>query len=246
MKRLLYILAFFGLSALGISQIPESLDYQMIIHDETGKIISNQEVSVRISILAGSIEDAVVYSERHTVTTDQSGSVTLPIGKGTDKNGNFSSIDWYAGKYFLKVELDSAGGNNYAEIGTAQILSVPYNKVSKASKKAYQIIVEDKLLISRKYVGQFVDFRQTGPSNSNGPNIIWIKTSFDKTFGKISAFGKKCEFSVGDRLFIKRTYYSPGVVSGYWVYQIENDSSVYYKLTDFQYDNKIFVETWFK
>jgi hypothetical protein len=91
-----------------------------------------------------------------------------------------------------------------------------------------------------------VDYRQTGPSDSNGLNLIWIKTTLDKTFGKISAFGKKCEFSVDDKLYIKRTYYSPGVVSGYWVYQIENDSSVYYRLTDFQHDRKVSVETWFK
>ena len=247
MKRLLSSLAIFVICLIGgVSQETESLNYQMIIHDETGKLVINQQISVKISILAGNIDEAVIYSEKHTVTTNQHGLVSLPIGEGTDKSGNFTSIDWTADKYFLKVDLDITGGTNYIESGTSQILSVPYSKTTKKSKKNPQIIIEDKLFISRKYVGNFVDYRQTGPSNSNGPNLIWIKTSFDKTIGKISAFGKKCEFSVGDKLFVKRTYYSPGVVSGYWVYQIENDSSVYYRLTDFQYDRKVPLETWFK
>ena len=246
MKRHLLSFAIFVVCLLGISQEPESLNYQMIIHDESGKVVINQEVSVKISILIGSIDEAVIYSERHTVTTNQSGVVSLPIGEGTDKSGNFTSIDWTADKYFLKVELDTAGGTNYLEIGTTQILTVPYTKTSKKSNKAFKIIIEDKLFVSRKYVGKFVDYRQTGPSDSKGLNLIWIKTTLDKTFGKISALGKKCEFSVDDKLYIKRTYYSPGVVSGYWVYQIENDSSVYYRLTDFQHDHKVSVETWFK
>jgi hypothetical protein len=67
----------------------------------------------------------------------------------------------------------------------------------------------------------------------------------ENTFGKISAYGKKCEFSVGDKLYLRRTYYTPGGISGYWTYQIENDSSVYYRLTDFQNDKKVFVKSWF-
>ena len=68
----------------------------------------------------------------------------------------------------------------------------------------------------------------------------------NNTYGKISAFGKKCEFSVGDNLYIKRSYYSPGGVFGYWEYRIENDSSVYYRVSDYQYDQKVLVESWFK
>ena len=135
MKRHLLSFAIFVVCLLGISQEPESLNYQMIIHDESGKVVVNQEVSVKISILLGSIDEAVIYSERHTVTTNQSGVVSLPIGEGTDKSGNFISIDWTADKYFLKVELDTAGGTNYLEIGTTQILTVPYTKTSKKSNK---------------------------------------------------------------------------------------------------------------
>lgn len=246
MKRLLTSFSLFIFCLFGIGQEPESFTYQTIIHDEAGKTLAFHRVSIKTSILPESNEDSVIYSEKHFVTTNQAGLVSLSIGDGKDKTGHFTSIDWNADKYFLRVELDVNGGSNYTDIGTCQILIIPVEKTLKTSKKTYQIATEDKLYISRKYVGNFLEYRQTGPATSNGPNLIWIKTSLEKTYGKISALGKKCDFSVGDKLYIKCNYYSPGEVSGYWVYQIENDSSVYYRLTDFQYDHKVKVESWFK
>jgi hypothetical protein len=112
------------------------------------------------------------------------------------------------------------------------------------SKKAPVLYEEDQLLITRLYLGNFVDYRYTGPEDTGGPHLIWIKTTMDSTYGKISAYGKKCDFSAGDKIFLKRTSYTLGV-SEYWDYQVENDSSVYYKTSDFQYDKKVLVQSWF-
>lgn len=105
---------------------------------------------------------------------------------------------------------------------------------------------EEDLIITRKYVGDFIEYRHTGPENYDGPNIIWIKTSMESEYGKISAFGKKCDFVQGDRLYLRRVFYSPGIVSGYWVYIIENDSSVSYRATDLQHDREVFIKAWFE
>lgn len=112
-------------------------------------------------------------------------------------------------------------------------------------KKATTGIAEEELILTRKYVGTFIDYRHTGPENYDGPNIIWIKTSMESSFGKISAYGRKCEFTEGDRLYLRRTFYSPGIVSGYWVYSIENDSGISYRATDLQHDREVFIKTWF-
>jgi uncharacterized delta-60 repeat protein len=40
--------------------------------------------------------------------------------------GDFSSIDWSNGPYYLKREVDPAGGTNYTISGTSEFLSVPY------------------------------------------------------------------------------------------------------------------------
>ena len=105
---------------------------------------------------------------------------------------------------------------------------------------------EDELIITRRFIGIFMDYRQTGPENYEGPNIIWIKTSMESVYGKLSAYGKKCEFSPGERLYLRRTYYSPGIVSGYWVYTVENDSSISYRATDFQHDKGVLIRDWFE
>ena len=245
MKILLLSITAFAFSLMVSGQQPESFNYQAIVHNAEGGIVSARTVSVRVSILAGSSYDSVVYTEKHNVTTNQAGLFSINIGNGTDKSGSFNSIDWASEKYFLKVEADITGGSDYKEIATTQILNVPFTSPPKSSKKPTETFIEDKLFISRKYVGNFVDYRQTGPKDYNGPNLIWIKSTMDATYGKISAYGKKCEFSVGDKLYLKRVYFSPGGIFGYWEYQIENDNSVYYRLTDFQYDRKVYAETWF-
>jgi hypothetical protein len=113
-------------------------------------------------------------------------------------------------------------------------------------KQSFSPIKEDELLITRKYIGIYMDYRQTDPEDYTGPNLFWIKTSLENTYGKISVYGKKCEFTVGDRLYIRKIYYNPGIVSGYWVYNVENDSAIYYRATEFQHDHGVFVETWFQ
>lgn len=113
-------------------------------------------------------------------------------------------------------------------------------------RKGTSAIPEDDLIITRKYVGDFLEYRHTGPENYEGPNIIWIKTSMENQYGKISAYGRKCDFAEGDRLYLRRIFYSPGIVSGYWVYVIENDGTVSYRATDLQHDREVFIKTWFE
>mgnify|MGYP001765750394 CR=1 FL=1 len=105
---------------------------------------------------------------------------------------------------------------------------------------------EDELIITRKFVGIYMSYRHTGPDNYEGPNLIWIKTTMESTYGKISAYGKTCDFSLGERLYLRRAYFNPAFASGYWVYFIENDSGLSYKATDFQHDRKYYLRTRFE
>ena len=137
-------------------------------------------------------------------------------------------------------------GKNMIGMKRVMILILMGLTVSCGSlRKTSATIEEDELIITRKYVGEFIEHRQTGPENYDGPNMIWIKTSMEDVYGKISAYGRKCEFASGDRLYLRRTFYSPGIVSGYWVYTVENDASVSYRATDLQHDRAVFIKTWF-
>jgi hypothetical protein len=112
------------------------------------------------------------------------------------------------------------------------------------AKKSFSLLKKDEFFITRKYIGNFMDYRHTGPEIFGGTHLIWIKTTMDSTYGKISAYSKKCEFSAGDKIYLKRTYSTPGTF-GNWGYQIENDSSVYYRVSEFRFENKVLVQTWF-
>lgn len=104
----------------------------------------------------------------------------------------------------------------------------------------------EEMVVTRKYVGTFIEFRQTPPARFGDPNLIWIKTSMSGNYGRISAYSKECTFIPGDRLYIRKIFMMPGGISGYWEYQIESDDeTVSYRLTEYQNDKKVSVTEWF-
>lgn len=101
-------------------------------------------------------------------------------------------------------------------------------------------------MLTRKYVGNFVEYRQYIPEKIGDPYLIWIKTTMDSTYGKISAYSERCDFNIGDRLYIKRIELSPGIISTYYEYQIESDDNPsFYRLSNFQHDRKNLIQNWF-
>jgi len=132
MKKTFISLVFLLIYIITLAQAPESFNYQAVVRDASNNPITNQNVSFKISILKENISGTVEYSELHSATTNSIGLVNLVIGNGTDKEGNISFIDWGANSYFLKVEIDPEGGTFYDEMGTTQLLSVPYALYSKS------------------------------------------------------------------------------------------------------------------
>lgn len=108
------------------AQSPQSFQYQAVVRDALGNPVLNQPVGVQCSILQGSMTGTSVYTETHSPATNAFGVVSLAVGNGTVQSGDFSQIDWAIGPYFLKVEIDPAGGTNYVDMGATQLLSVPY------------------------------------------------------------------------------------------------------------------------
>ncbi len=47
------------------------------------------------------------------------GLMNLNIGAGTVVSGDFTTIDWSADTYFIKIEMDITGGTTYEEYGTS-------------------------------------------------------------------------------------------------------------------------------
>jgi hypothetical protein len=98
--------------AYGFAQIPQKMSYQCVIRNSGGKLVANQSIGLRISILQGSTSGNVVYQETYDPhpQTNANGLATVEIGGGEALSGTFSDIDWASGPYFLKTETDPAGG----------------------------------------------------------------------------------------------------------------------------------------
>lgn len=104
---------------------------------------------------------------------------------------------------------------------------------------------DSELVTTRKFAGLYIDYRATVTDELPKVEVIWIKTTMESRYGKICALGKTCKFSQGDRLYITKKFFSPGMVGGRWEYYIENDFSVVYQLTEYQSDKKVLTESWF-
>lgn len=130
MKKLI-LLAGMLFSTMAFAQAPEQMSYQAVIRNVSGQLLQNQNVAVKASILKDSPSGTVVYSERLTGTTNANGLLSTAIGSGTVLSGDFTTIDWSSGIYFLKTETDPAGGTSYSITGTSQLLSVPYAMLAK-------------------------------------------------------------------------------------------------------------------
>ncbi len=111
-------------------QAPQKVSFQSAIRNSSNALIINQQIAIKISVLQGSTNGLVVYSERHTPVTNINGLASVEIGSGSILSGNFLTIDWAEGTFFVKSEVDINGGTNYTISNTIQLLSVPYSLFS--------------------------------------------------------------------------------------------------------------------
>jgi trimeric autotransporter adhesin len=74
----------------------------------------------------------VVYSETRTVVTNAFGLFNVQVGGPGASNvvGTIAGVNWSgiggAGNKYLQVEIDPTGGANFVNVGSTQLLSVPY------------------------------------------------------------------------------------------------------------------------
>ncbi|MCK4830127.1 tail fiber domain-containing protein [bacterium] len=121
MKTRYFIIFLMLMGTLAYAQTPEAFKYQAVIGNESGEIIANTTVALRISVLQDSDHGTVVYEETFHPETNPHGLVDIELG-----NGSFLSIDWGAHTYFLKIEVDPNNGTSFTHLGTSPLLSVPY------------------------------------------------------------------------------------------------------------------------
>jgi uncharacterized protein (TIGR02145 family) len=143
MRKLFTILVAVFLTATLWAQSPEKMSYQAVIRDASDNLITDTQIGMQISILQGSASGTAVYVETQVPTTNANGLVSLEIGAGTVESGDFATIDWANGPYFIKTETAvEAPLTTYTITGTSQLLSVPYALHAKTAESVTGGITE--------------------------------------------------------------------------------------------------------
>lgn len=157
MKKLYIASLLLFLSLFSFAQAPELMSYQALVRNADGELIQNTTVGVRISILLNSDSGTAVYTETHTIDTNENGLVSLSIGSGATTD-DFSSIDWGNGTYYIKSETDPSGGTNYTIAGTSQLLSVPYALYAKSTSNIDDESALDDIPVSIDQINKNTSF----------------------------------------------------------------------------------------
>ncbi len=121
------------------SQSPAGFSYQAVARNNSGNPLPSQELTVRISIHAGSASGEKIWQEDHNVTTSPYGLFSLVVGgpDGYGQSGSvetFSNIDWSATQYFLNVMVKK--DNNFLDLGGSPIQTVPFAQYAQSAKSS--------------------------------------------------------------------------------------------------------------
>ncbi|HBX50396.1 MAG TPA: hypothetical protein DEH02_04925, partial [Bacteroidales bacterium] len=174
-KKNLFIAIFIlVLANLLIAQSPAFFKYQAVVRNASGVTLQTQNVNLKISLLQGSATGTSVFSEEHAVTTNEFGLVNIEIGSGSTQIGTIAGIDWANGPYFIKIELDATGGNSFVEMGTTQLLSVPYALYAASGTEGPQGIQGVQGPAGQD--GQQGVQGEQGVAGQNGISILWLGT----------------------------------------------------------------------
>ena len=132
MRKLLFLLAFFGALSITAQNAPLSVNYQAVVRSPAGTILPNQQVGIRFSVLRDSIRGNIIYQEQHTTSSNDLGLINLKLGEGMPLLSQFRLIDWSVSPILVRIEL-SVGGSSFTTLGEEAFTSVPYSIYSNRS-----------------------------------------------------------------------------------------------------------------
>lgn len=144
MKQFFILALFVLVHSIAFSQAPLGINYQGVARNAQGQALANQSIKVRVSLIK---EDDVnvkstFYSETRTVTTNALGLFSFTIGIDPSTSSGFLTHgNWNDGNsmQFLKVELDVNNSGTWTDMGTQQIVSVPYALYATEAAKAREL-----------------------------------------------------------------------------------------------------------
>lgn len=130
------------------AQAPQGFTYQAAVRDAQGRAVAGRQVTVRIALVQGTALGTESYAELHQPTTDAAGLFTITVGQGNALTNCTmeSCVDWAAGPWFLRSQVDPEGGQNFTLSTTQQLMSVPY-ALYAANVQHDTVVVRDSVVV---------------------------------------------------------------------------------------------------
>jgi hypothetical protein len=155
------------------AQAPQQFSFQGVARGADGKIVTNKNIIVGFIIHQGTSNGPQVFNEVHNTTTNVNGVFNLQIGSIT----NLSNLNWEANSYFLHTIMYYDGLPAQVDLGSTQLLSVPYSISALKSIKSEKA---DTAFVAKKWVDD-APIIQTGSDNTSsllpdisiGNMLIW-------------------------------------------------------------------------
>lgn len=162
MKIVLFWVALLGVT-IGITQsVPPGIPYQAVVRNADGSVAANANLTARFTLHQNTTDGVVEFQEAHALVSNAQGLVSAVIGQGTAVQSSFSAIVWSNTTKFLQVEMDL--GNGYVDLGTQQLMSVPFAMYAASGPATIQSMVPS----NNQWVITFTDGTTTTFPISNG------------------------------------------------------------------------------
>lgn len=122
-KVLIALLLFHTFCISSFSQAPQKMNYQAVVRNSGGQIVANgTPVALRFKLHDQISTGAVVFTEVNNTWVNEVGLVNVQIGTYS----SLAVVNWSNGSKFLQVEVDINNTGIYMDMGTTQLVSVPY------------------------------------------------------------------------------------------------------------------------
>lgn len=122
MKKTLTFLTLLLTITFTFAQSNTRLSYQSVVRNAENQLVVQEEITVQFQLHNHSPLTAAIYTEQHTVRSNQNGLVSLVVGEGTGQTGDIDAVTW--NDAYICTQYSLAGEVVLAD--TQKINAVPY------------------------------------------------------------------------------------------------------------------------
>ena len=121
MKKTLTFLTLLLSITFTFAQSNTRLSYQSVVRNAENQLVVQEEITVQFQLHNHSPLTAAIYTEQHTVTSNQNGLISLVVGEGTGQTGDIDAVTW--NDAYICTQYSLAGE---ILLDTQKITAVPY------------------------------------------------------------------------------------------------------------------------